>query len=133
MRCSRCQHENRTEAKFCEECAAPLGRTCLSCGHIYSARAKYCSECGQPVGAQESKPPAPRFASPEKYTPKHLAAKILTAKSAIEGERKLVTVLFADIKGSTELIANQDPEDAQDLLDPVLERMIEAVHRKWKL
>jgi class 3 adenylate cyclase/tetratricopeptide (TPR) repeat protein len=129
MRCSRCQHENRTEAKFCEECAAPLGRTCLNCGHIYSARAKYCSECGQPVGAQESKPPAPRFASPEKYTPKHLAAKILTAKSAIEGERKLVTVLFADIKGSTELIANQDPEDAQDLLDPVLERMIEAVHR----
>lgn len=129
MRCSRCQHENRTEARFCEECAAPLGRTCPSCGHTYSARAKYCSQCGQPVGAPETRLQAPRFTSPEQYTPKHLAAKILTARSALEGERKLVTVLFADIKGSTELIAAQDPEDAQDLLDPVLERMIEAVHR----
>lgn len=67
--------------------------------------------------------------SPEKYTPKHLAEKILTFKGALEGERKVVTVLFADIKGSTELIADRDPEEAQKLLDPVLERMIEAVHR----
>ena len=69
------------------------------------------------------------FASPESYTPKHLAEKILTSKAALEGERKQVTVLFADLKGSMELLADRDPEEARKLLDPVLERMMEAVHR----
>ena len=69
------------------------------------------------------------FASPECYTPKHLAEKILTSKAALEGERKQVTVLFADLKGSMELLADRDPEEARKLLDPVLERMMEAVHR----
>ena len=63
------------------------------------------------------------------YTPKHLAEKILTSKAALEGERKQVTVLFADLKGSMELLADRDPEEARKLLDPVLERMMEAVHR----
>jgi class 3 adenylate cyclase len=71
----------------------------------------------------------PRFASPETYTPKHLAEKILTSKAALEGERKQVTVLFADLKGSMELLADRDPEEARKILDPVLERMMEAVHR----
>jgi class 3 adenylate cyclase/tetratricopeptide (TPR) repeat protein len=66
---------------------------------------------------------------PLAYTPKHLAEKILTSRSALEGERKQVTVLFADLKGSMELLADRDPEEARQLLDPVLERMIEAVHR----
>ena len=70
-----------------------------------------------------------RFVSPDAYTPLHLANKILTARVALEGERKQVTVLFADIKGSMEVFADRDPEDAQKLLEPVLERMIEAVHR----
>jgi class 3 adenylate cyclase/tetratricopeptide (TPR) repeat protein len=69
------------------------------------------------------------FASPRSYTPKHLAEKILTSKAALEGERKQVTVLFADLKGSMELLADRDPEEARKLLDPVLERMMEAVHR----
>jgi class 3 adenylate cyclase len=69
------------------------------------------------------------LASPESYTPKHLAEKILTSKAALEGERKQVTVLFADLKGSMELLADRDPEEARKLLDPVLERMMEAVHR----
>ena len=67
--------------------------------------------------------------SPLAYTPPYLAEKILTSRSALEGERKQVTVLFADLKGSMELLADRDPEDARQLLDPVLERMIEAVHR----
>jgi class 3 adenylate cyclase/tetratricopeptide (TPR) repeat protein len=71
----------------------------------------------------------PRFASPESYTPKHLAEKILTSKAALEGERKQVTVLFADLKGSMELLADRDPEEARRLLDPVLTHMMEAVHR----
>ena len=66
---------------------------------------------------------------PQAYTPKHLAEKILTSKSALEGERKQVTVLFADMKGSMELLADRDPEEARKLLDPVLEHMMEAVHR----
>ena len=77
-------------------------------------------------------PPATRHtrrASPESYTPKHLAEKILTSKAALEGERKQVTVLFADLKGSMELLADRDPEEARKILDPVLERMMEAVHR----
>jgi len=69
-----------------------------------------------------------RFASPEQYTPKHLAERILLSKNALEGERKQVTVLFADLKGSMELLADRDPEEARKILDPVLERMMEAVH-----
>ena len=72
---------------------------------------------------------AGKFAAVETYTPKHLAEKILTSKSALEGERKQVTVLFADMKGSMELLADRDPEEARKLLDPVIEHMMEAVHR----
>ena len=71
------------------------------------------------------------FASPEAYTPTHLAERILTAKTALEGERKQVTVLFADLKGSMELLADRDPEDARGILDPVLERMMAAVRREF--
>jgi class 3 adenylate cyclase/tetratricopeptide (TPR) repeat protein len=71
----------------------------------------------------------PKFAGPDAYTPKHLAEKILTSKSALEGERKHVTVLFADLKGSMELLADRDPEEARKLLDPVLTLLMEAVHR----
>ncbi len=91
-----------------------------------SPTAKFCCECGRPSKAVTADP---RFASPKSYTPQHLADKILTAREALEGERKQITVLFADIRGSMELIADRDPEDAQKLLDPVIERMIEAVHR----
>src|SRR5262249_6708602 len=126
MKCPRCQHENRSGAKFCEECATPLARTCSNCGSQLSATAKFCSECAHPVAG--AAPPEARFASPQNYTPKHLADKILTSKSAHEGERKQVTVLFADLKGSMELLADRDPEEARKILDPVLERMMEAVH-----
>jgi hypothetical protein len=127
MHCSRCQHENRPRAKFCEECGASLSRACKSCGAELPAMARFCPECGNPVVAPVV--PQPGFASPQSYTPKHLAEKILTSKSALEGERKQVTVLFADLKGSMELLADRDPEEARKLLDPVLERMMEAVHR----
>jgi class 3 adenylate cyclase/tetratricopeptide (TPR) repeat protein len=127
MKCPRCQHENRSGAKFCEECASPLARICSNCGSQLSAAAKFCTECAHPVAGVTL--PEARFASPQSYTPKHLAEKILTSKSALEGERKQVTVLFADLKGSMELLADRDPEEARKILDPVLERMMEAVHR----
>jgi class 3 adenylate cyclase/tetratricopeptide (TPR) repeat protein len=127
MKCPRCQHENPQGAKFCEECATPLARTCSNCGTPLSATGKFCHACAHPVAAGAGT--QSRFDSPESYTPKHLAEKILTSKAALEGERKQVTVLFADLKGSMELLADRDPEEARKLLDPVLERMMEAVHR----
>src|SRR5207247_2302379 len=129
MKCPRCQHENEAGAKFCEECAAPLARACAKCGRPLSPTAKFCPECAHPTGPSAVPAPVQRFDSPGSYTPKHLAEKILTSKAALEGERKHVTVLFADLKGSMELLADRDPEDARKILDPVLEHMMEAVHR----
>src|SRR5437867_3504165 len=125
MTCPRCQHANPQGARFCEECATPLARTCSNCGMQLSATAKFCHACAHPAAADASAPSR----SPETYTPKHLVEKILTSRSAIEGERKQVTVLFADLKGSMELLAERDPEEARGLLDPVLELMMDAVHR----
>src|SRR5499433_647350 len=124
MKCPNCGHENNVEAKFCEQCGAPQTRVCAHCGSQVSSTAKFCSQCGRSLTPVDDS----RFASPRSYTPQHLADKILTARAAIEGERKQVTVLFADIKGSMELFAERDPEAAQKIFDPVLERMIEAVH-----
>jgi len=86
---------------------------------------------GEPAPASAAAPSgvAPPQQAPLAYTPPYLAEKILTSKSAVEGERKQVTVLFADLKGSMELLADRDPEEARQLLDPVLERMMAAVHR----
>jgi class 3 adenylate cyclase len=127
MQCPRCQQENRDGRRFCAECGAALAFACSSCGFSNEAGEKFCGGCGQPLAAAQSL--AARFTSAETYTPKHLAERILTSKAALEGERKLVTVLFADLKGSMELLADRDPEEARKLLDPVLELMMDAVHR----
>ena len=111
MKCPRrCQAENRERARFCRECGATFGAVCSSCGAKVEAGSKFCDGCGAPVDATTAPGPgSSRFASPESYIPKHLAEKILTSKSAMEGERKHVTVLFADLKGSMELLADRDP------------------------
>jgi class 3 adenylate cyclase/tetratricopeptide (TPR) repeat protein len=127
MQCPHCRQQNPPQAKFCLECGARLVLTCAQCGTELPASAKFCFECGQPVRAQPTT--SPQFIVPETYTPTHLAEKILTSRSALEGERKQVTVLFADLKASMELLADRDPEEAREILDPVLERMMAAVHR----
>ena len=127
MTCLRCRTANPQEAKFCLECGAPLKARCEACGTPLPAAARFCLECAHPVGGAPGG--GPRFASPGSYTPRHLAEKILTSRGALEGERKQVTVLFADTKDSMELIADRDPEEARKLLDPVLEHMMAAVHR----
>ncbi len=127
MKCPRCQHENPPPSRFCFECGARLVPTCSGCGAELPAGVNFCNQCGQRATAQT--PANARLVSPETYTPRHLAEKILTSKAALEGERKHVTVLFADLKGSMELLADRDPEEARKILDPVLERMMEAVHR----
>src|SRR6516165_2747871 len=126
MKCPKCGHENTVEAKFCDQCAAELARACVRCGRPVPTTSNFCAECGYPVKPVADKP---RFASPRSYTPRHLTGQIPSAGAGLEGERKQVTVLFADIRGSMEVFADRDPEAAQKLFDPVLERMIEAVHR----
>ena len=126
MLCPRCRHDNPTGSKFCLGCGARLGLTCASCGVDLPVGSRFCNNCGGRVSADAA--PQPQYATPEAYTPLYLADKILRSKGALEGERKQVTVLFADLKGSLELLADRDPEEARRLLDPVLERMMEAVH-----
>src|SRR3989441_9543395 len=105
MECPQCRHANPPNTKFCGECGTRLQSSCPACQAANPPTNKFCNECGQPL---TEAPPAPakatvdasaasptRFASPDAYTPKHLAEKILTSKSAIEGERKIVTVMFS--------------------------------------
>ena len=125
MNCPNCTHPNNPGAKFCEECGTPLARKCEGCGHDLSATAKFCESCGTPVS--DSGPAIER--TPETYTPKHLADKILRSKSALEGERKQVTVMFADVKGSMDLAGQLDPEDWHKVLDRFFEILGEGVHR----
>jgi class 3 adenylate cyclase/tetratricopeptide (TPR) repeat protein len=127
MKCPRCQQDNQTHARFCLGCGAHLTIACDSCGTELPGGARFCLQCGHAVAAGAAAPV--RSPAPETYTPKYLAEKILTSKSALEGERKQVTVLFADLKGSMELLVDRDPEEARTLLDPVIERMMDAVHR----
>jgi class 3 adenylate cyclase/tetratricopeptide (TPR) repeat protein len=138
MNCPRCRAENSAGRRFCSECGSPLALSCASCGFANEAGAKFCGGCGQALGAAApsaasrtpaAAPSATPPPTPQSYTPRHLAERILTTRSAVEGERKEVTVLFADLKGSMELLAGRDPEDARKILDAVLLRMMDAVHR----
>ena len=112
MNCSGCGHASPGSARFCAECGQPLAPRCASCGAELPPAAKFCAACGHATGAA---PAAQR--DPRAYTPKHLAEKILHSKSALEGERKQVTVLFADVKGSMELVEQLDPEQCHTVLD----------------
>jgi class 3 adenylate cyclase/tetratricopeptide (TPR) repeat protein len=115
---------------FCGRCGTRLASLCPSCGFANPEGFAFCGKCGArvPEVPAPTHQDSPAFASPRSYTPKHLAEKILTSKAALEGERKQVTVLFADLKGSMELLADRDPEEARKILDPVLTLMMDAVH-----
>ena len=127
MRCSGCATENAPDCRFCSECGARLVSICPSCRFENAPAAKFCGGCGARLTGAAA--PAVTQPAPESYTPKPLAERILRSRGALEGERKQVTVLFADIKGSMELIQGADPEDARRILDPTIEAMMRAVHR----
>jgi adenylate cyclase len=133
MRCPSCGHENRAQAKFCAGCGKTLARTCPACAAELPEAARFCDACGAAVGdgpgptaPQPAPPPQP---APHAYTPRHLAEKILTSRSAIEGERKQVTVLFADVADFTALSTRLDPEELHAVMDGCFQRVMEAVHR----
>jgi Double zinc ribbon/Adenylate and Guanylate cyclase catalytic domain len=128
MKCLACQHDNTLTAKFCQECGAKLAHACAACNTVLDAAAKFCPECGAPAGGMS------RIADHVNrrvadYTPKHLADKILQSKSALEGERKQVTVLFADIQGSLQLATQLDPEHWHQLLERYFAILTDPVHR----
>jgi class 3 adenylate cyclase/tetratricopeptide (TPR) repeat protein len=127
MKCPGCQQDNPSTARYCLGCGARVAFACGSCGTELPGTARFCLQCGQIVGDGTAKLVGSPV--PETYIPRHLAERILTSRAALEGERKQVTVLFADLKGSMELLADRDPEDARRLLDAVLALMMEAVHR----
>src|SRR5437879_8561757 len=131
MECPRCQRQNAADAGFCEECGARLDVACPACGEVCRIGATFCWKCGRALrqASVGGKTANSKFVSGQAHIPKHLAERIITSESALKGERKQVTVLFADLKGSMELLADRDPEEAREILDPVLELMMEAVHR----
>ena len=122
MHCRACGHANRDEARFCEACGRSLAARCPACGRDLRAEARFCDGCGASIA------PAPAR-DPRDYTPRHLAERILTTRAALEGERKHVTVLFADVKGSVGLSSSVDPEEWHELLDELFEILGNGVHR----
>ena len=116
IRCSSCGHNNRPDRRFCTECGRRFGRVCAACGNPIQEEEKFCGNCGVRLG--EHAAAARALAA---YIPKHLAERILAEQAAIEapgiaaGERKTITALFADIKGSMEMIEDLDPEDARSI------------------
>jgi len=126
MKCANCGAENPAEQKFCNECAAPFKRHCAKCGYENAPTAKFCGECAAPLAVAEGSGRSPAVAVPT--SPIRVAAEQAEA-SSIDGERKTVTALFADIKGSTELEQDLDPEEARAIIDPSLKLMIDAVRR----
>ena len=152
MQCSNCQHENPAEAKFCNACGAKLEARCPQCSHVNPSGSRFCNACGSSLTTHlhssvsgstfqvsSSQPPAPGAqtldARPISYTPPHLSDRIraeqaaMEARGATDGERKTITALFADLKGSTALIEGLDPEEARAIIDPALQLMMDAVHR----
>ena len=129
MRCPDCQHENREGRRFCGHCGGQLPVPCPSCGTVDQDGERFCGRCGAELAAPASPARAVPDRTPRDYTPKHLADKILQSKSALEGERKQVTVLFADVKGSMELAEQVDPEEWHRILDRFFQILADGVHR----
>jgi class 3 adenylate cyclase/predicted ATPase len=127
MRCPSCNHDNSTDALFCDACGAKLESICATCGTTNQPGARFCKKCGTRI-ATESASAKPAVASTAPKV-RVTAEQAVADSGALEGERKTVTALFADIKGSTELMENLDPEEARAIVDPALKLMIDAVRR----
>jgi len=128
MKCPKCQHENPDDAKFCIECASPMEFHCPNCGAITPVTGKFCKECAYDLRKPQEAPPID-FNQPQSYTPKFLADKILTTRSSIEGERKLVTVLFADVAKYTSMSEKLDPEEVHQIMDGCFQILMDEIHK----
>src|SRR5262245_56384969 len=129
MRCESCGHDNPRDAAFCEECGVAFEVPCPHCGQPQRAGTNFCRHCGRRLAETPELPPDSPSQAPRSYTPRHMVEKILNTRSALEGERKQVTVLFCDIVESSGLAERLGPESMHELLDRALRLMAEAVHR----
>ena len=133
MQCLSCQTDNPPANRFCDECGAPLDARCPECKAVLRPGARFCGACGHSLAPAHAVPASPAVVTPARsiasYTPKHLAEKVLKARSAIEGERRQVTVLFADIAGFTSLAEQRDPEEVHQIMDRCFEAITAEVHR----
>jgi len=128
MKCPKCHFENREEINFCEECGAKLEVTCPKCGAAIPPGRKFCGVCGYDL--KEAKPPAPvDYSKPQTYTPKFLAEKILSTGKSMEGERKVVTVLFADVANYTTMSEKLDPEEVHQIMEGCFQILMDEIHR----
>jgi class 3 adenylate cyclase/tetratricopeptide (TPR) repeat protein len=136
MKCPKCQFENLEGMKFCGECGTKLELICPNCSFSNPPQFKFCGECGHEFRRPQSEPElelqpetAIDYTAPESYTPKHLVDKILTDRSAIEGERKIVTVLFADVAGFTSISEKLDPEEVHQIMDGCFKILMDHIHK----
>ncbi|PQP35460.1 guanylate cyclase [Desulfobacteraceae bacterium SEEP-SAG9] len=128
MECTKCQFENREGARFCKKCGEKLELTCPSCGTPYQQDSLFCDDCGHNLKEPKEAHPID-YSEPQSYTPKFLADKILTTRSSIEGERKLVTVLFADVANYTSFSEKLDPEEVHQIMDGCFKILMDEIHR----
>ena len=128
MQCPKCQFENREGAIFCRSCGTALDISCLNCEASNPPDSKFCEKCGYDLIIPKEAHPID-FSQPQSYTPKFLADKILTTRSAIEGERKLVTVLFADVANYTAISEKLDPEEIHQIMDNCFKILINEIHK----
>ncbi len=128
MKCPKCDFENPEGMNFCGMCGSPLPRKCIVCGSINEPGAKSCKNCGEKF-LKKGKQPIDLQNSIKDYTPPYLREGVLKLKDSLEGERKLVTVLFADVVGFTEIAEILDPEDVRDIMDRCFEILGDGVHK----
>jgi class 3 adenylate cyclase len=128
MKCPECQYNNKEGAKFCLKCGEKLGLKCPQCGKALPINAMFCDECGHDLLKPEESPPID-YAEPQSYTPRFLADKILNTRSSIEGERKLVTVLFADVANYTTMAEKMGPEEMHQIMDGCFKILMDEIHK----
>jgi class 3 adenylate cyclase/tetratricopeptide (TPR) repeat protein len=128
MKCPKCAFKNPESVKFCGECGAKLERVCPECNSSNPPQFKFCGECGHDLG-EPRESTVIDFNQPQSYTPKFLADKILTTRSSIEGERKLVTVLFADVANYTSIAEKLDPEEVHQIMDSCFKILMDEIHK----
>ncbi len=128
MKCPKCGFANPDGAKFCNKCGSKMNLVCPGCRSVNPTGSKFCNECGLNLSEPETERRID-YTQPESYTPKHLADRILTTRSSIEGERKIVTVMFADLANSTAMFENLDPEAVHEIMDGCFRILMDEIHR----
>jgi ribosomal protein L40E len=141
MQCPQCQAENLDQAKFCLECGAKLQAVCPQCGAALPPQAKFCFECGFHVAVPPPPPTSPPVAAAppstdaalaeafKRLVPKEFAERLLATRGKVGGERRMVTILFSDVKGSTAMAEKLDPEDVMEIMNGAFEVLIPPVFR----